>query len=88
MVELLNRISLWCNLLLVRRSVWSLVELQFVFESFGMCGLWYLSRMFLTSLSVRLSLLYSLVVNSGSGNVISLFVFQASLVSSACDPWK
>ena len=38
--------------------VWSLVELQYAFESFGMCGLWYLSRMLLTSLSVRLSLLY------------------------------
>ena len=32
--------------------------------------------------------LESLVVNSGSGNVISLFVFEASLVSSACDSWK
>ena len=67
--------------------MWSLVELQYAFVSFGMCGLGYLSKM-LTILSVRFSLLYSVVVNSGSGNVISLFVFEVSLVSSPCDPWK
>ena len=40
-----------------------------------MCGLGYLSKMLLTILSVCLSLLYSVVVTSGSGNIISLFVF-------------
>ena len=48
MVELLKRSNLRCNILLVRRSVWSLVELQYALESLGMCGLWYFRRMLLT----------------------------------------
>ena len=55
--------------------MWSLVALQYAFVSSGMCGLGYLSKMLLTILSVCLSLLYSVVVTSGSGNIISLFVF-------------
>ena len=34
--------------------MWSLVELQYAFVSFGMCGLGYLSTMLLTILSVCL----------------------------------
>ena len=75
MVQLLNRTILCCNILIVRRSVWSLVALQYAFVSSGMCGLGYLSKMLLTILSVCLSLLYSVVVTSGSGNIITLFVF-------------
>ena len=40
------------------KSVWSLVQLQYAFVSFDMCGLGYLSKMLLTILSVRVSLLY------------------------------
>jgi hypothetical protein len=41
--------------------VWSFVELQYVFVRFGMFGVWYLRRMLVTILSVRLFLLYKVL---------------------------
>ena len=37
------------------------MELQYVFVRFGMLGVWYLRRMLVTILSVRLSLLYNVL---------------------------
>ena len=54
------------------------MELQYVFVRFGMFGVWYLLRMLVTILSLRLSLLYkSFVVNSWF-LLVCLFIIKTS----------
>ena len=58
------------------------MELQYVFVKLGMFAVWYLRRMLVTILSVRLSLLYKVFCSRQSVSVHLLFIFKTPFVGS------
>ena len=58
------------------------MELQYVFARLGMFAVWYLRRMLVTILSVRLSLLYKVFCSRQSVSVHLLFIFKTPFVGS------